>query len=127
MRKNPRLIFVLLVPFWLTACKHPMVREDQPARIVNPDEKSRAELRNAVSEALHNVPVELAGDALTKDDRLIIERKQHRDASGNVIMGYETEMPREFRLVKSGDNCFLVDMASKKRKQLKQTACETVQ
>lgn len=127
MYKFVGLLFVLLVPFWLAACKHQAVRKDQPARIVNPDEKSRAALRSAVSEALHGVPVNLAGDALTHDDRLIVEGKQHRDASGNLIMGYETRMPRVFRLVKNGDNCFLVDTINKKRRYLKQTVCETVQ
>ena len=126
MRKVVGLLSVLLLLFWLVACKHQVVREDRPARIINPYEKSRAELRGAVSEALHGVPVNLAGDALTKDGRLIIERKQHRDASGNLIMGYETRMPREFRLVKNGDHCFLVDTVNKKRKELKQTICETV-
>jgi hypothetical protein len=117
---------LVIVTVLVLGCKHHTVREDRPAVIINPAEQGRAELSQAVSEMLHGIPVILAGDALTQSDQLIVERAQHRDASGNLVMGYQIEKPREFRLIKNGDKCILIKMNSNERKQLKQVQCKAV-
>jgi hypothetical protein len=110
----------------LSACNHVLVKNDVPAYIVNPTKESRAELKEAVSKALNGVSVTLTDDALTKDDRLIIERKQHVDPQGNLIMGLETEMPHQFRLVKNNGKCILIDQDNGNRMELKKTTCEVI-
>jgi hypothetical protein len=108
-----------------SACNHISVKKDLSAYIVNPTKESRAELKKAVSKALNGIPVTLAEDALTNDDRLIIERKQHVDTQGNLIMGLETEMPHQFRLVKNNGKCILIDQANGNRMELSRTVCKT--
>lgn len=110
----------------LSACNHVSVKNDVPAYVVNPTKESRVELEKAVSKALNGIPVTLADDALTKDDRLIIERKQHKDVQGNLIMGLETKRPRQFRLVKNNNQCILIDQANGNRMELSLTVCEAL-
>jgi hypothetical protein len=50
---------------------------DQPARIINPDEASRAALQSTINGIL-NTEVTLAKNALTDDSILIIERNPPR-------------------------------------------------
>lgn len=118
-----KIISIAILVGIVSACNHMPVKKDVPAYIVNPTKKSRAELEKAVSSALNGIPVTLADDALTKDDRLIIERKRHVDAQGNLIMGLETEKPHQFRLVKNNDKCILINQADGNRMELTQTVC----
>lgn len=103
----------------LCACK----TEDRPARIVDPDSASRAELRSVVVEALHGVDVTLADDALTKSSVLIIEPTVQRDARNNRIMGREVRAPVQFVLSKRGDRCVLEASESHRRWVLTATRC----
>lgn len=120
-----KIISIVILVGILSACNHVSAKNDVPAYVVNPTKESRFELEKAVSRALNGIPVTLADDALTKDDRLIVERKRHVDAQGNLIMGLETEMPHQFRLVKNNNKCILIDQANGKRMELTQTICET--
>ncbi len=121
---TPRAAGCLILLSILSACRFAIQQEDLPAHIVNPTEQSRAELRRAVSEALHGVSVTLADDALTHDNRLIVERRSIRDAQGIPVMGIQTEKPHQFYLVKNGKNCILIYGEDDRRIKLKQTACE---
>jgi hypothetical protein len=121
-----KIISIMILPGLICACNGQSVRKDLPAYIVGPTEASRIELEKTVSRALNGIPVTLADNALTKDDRLIIERKQHVDTKGNLVMGLETKMPRQFRLVKNKDKCILIDQSNGSRMELKQTTCEAL-
>lgn len=110
---------VVLAATLLVACK----AADQPARIVDPTTASRAALQRTVSVALDGVEVRLADDALVGSSRLIIERKAFRDAQGNRIMGRDTQRPAQFRLIKSGESCFLVLQGGGARSRLADTTC----
>jgi hypothetical protein len=125
MKIIKNLIIAILIGIFC-ACNHMPVKKDAPACIVNPTKESRAELKKAVSKALNGIPVTLADDALTKDDRLIIERKRHVDAQGNLIMGIDTEKPHQFRLIKNNGKCILIDQANGNRMELSQTDCKTL-
>jgi hypothetical protein len=121
-----KIIGIMILQGLICACNGQWVKEDVPAYITNPSEKSRIELERAVSKALNGIPVTLADNVLTKDNRLIIERKPHVDAKGNLIMGLETEMPRQFRLVKNKGKCILIDQSNGNRMELKQTVCKAL-
>ncbi len=83
------------------------VGADRPARIVAPTPASRAELERVVSAALDGVAVQLADDALVHDSLLIIEPRAYRDAQNNRIMGRDSGVPTQFRLLKHGEQCIL--------------------
>jgi len=107
----------------LAGCRTVSSPSEVPAIIVNATPESRAALAQTVSEALNGAPVKLAADALTKTDVLIIERERALDPAGHPLNGREREMPGQFQLVKSGDQCILVDRRTERRFPLDGVAC----
>lgn len=117
--KTPLVAIVgtmLVIPL-LTGC------QDRPARIVDPTPASRAALHSAVAVALNGADVMLADDALTQSSVLTIERKAFRDTENNRIMGRELGMPIQFRLIKHGEQCYLVRESSGAKWLLADTTC----
>ncbi len=97
--------------------------QDQPARIIEADAASRAALQNAVNTALHT-EVMLASDALTETSVLVIERNPPRSLQGHPTQGRIMEAPIQFRLVRHGEDCILVDQRDRSRYPLENTRCE---
>jgi hypothetical protein len=107
-----------------TGCKSSPTAQDEAARIVDPDDASRAALQRVVDGALHR-GVNLASDALTKSSILIIYRQRIRDANGNPIDGrHHLEAPIQFRLVINREHCILIDQRDQSRYELENTRCE---
>ena len=90
----------------LMACKNVVDAADQPARIVDPTDASRAALQQALREALHT-DVMVADDALTDSSMLIIERKIPQSISGSPAKGLNMDLKVHFRLLTNGTNCYL--------------------
>jgi hypothetical protein len=107
----------------LVACRTAL--PDLPALVTNPTPESRAEIAGTVSRALHGAPVTLAGDALTQEDALVIERAHPRSLEGAPSTGRETGRPERFLLVKNGEHCVLVHEATGRRYTLTATSCTT--
>jgi len=107
----------------LAACASMASGRDVPAVITSPTPESRAELTRVVRRALHDAPVTLADDALTRASELIIERSRPRNASGVPLSGREMRRPEHFRLVKNGSQCVLVHEHSGKRFPLAAATC----
>jgi hypothetical protein len=107
----------------LCACKADGAGGEMPARIVNPTPESRAELARVVSSTLDDADVTLADDALTTDSLLVIERRPHRGLQHGRIMGRDLGKPEQFRLLKHGEQCILVQVSSGKRWVLPETSC----
>jgi hypothetical protein len=105
MRKQTVLSVSLGVALLTTGCQTMGSDADQPARIINPDEASRAALQSMVDSIL-NTEVTLAENALTESSMLIIERK-----------------PIQFRLVINGSDCILIDQRNESRHVLEDTEC----
>jgi hypothetical protein len=103
----------------LCACKS----DDRQARIVDPDDASRAALHSAVAQAMNGADVAIANDALTHSSRLIIEPAVYRDAQNNRIMGREVRTPVQFVLLKHGGECVLESQATQQRWVLAATKC----
>jgi len=91
---------------------------DVPALIRDPTPESHAELARVVSEWLGGAPVTLAADALADESRLIIERREPRDAQGRPLSGRSYERPERFRLVLRGKRCFLVRESTDERRPI---------
>lgn len=96
---------------------------DLPALVTNPTPQSRAELLRTVREALNDIPVTLADDALTRDSTLILERAEPRDERGLPLGGRDTGKPERFQLVKRGSNCQLLHERTARRWTLTSTTC----
>jgi hypothetical protein len=91
--------------------------------LTNPTTKSRAELLQAVREALRGAPVTLAADALTRESTLIVERTRRRGPDGTLLDGRDRGRPERFRLVENGSRCLLVHEGSGHRYPLTSAHC----
>jgi hypothetical protein len=107
-------------------CRTVPARQDVPAVITQPSASSRAELQQAVSAALNGASVTLRDDALTREDTLIVERIRHRDPNGLLVEGRDMGKPERFHLVKSGNDCVLVQESTGRRFALSQTTCAAI-
>ena len=119
------LVLAATLSMSLHGCRKKTVptAQEQPARIVETDAASRAALQNAVHAALHT-QVTLADDALTKTSVLIIERNPPRSLRGHPAQGRIMEAPIQFRLVRHGEDCVLIDQRDSARYPLENTRCE---
>jgi hypothetical protein len=112
------------VAVWLLICAcETLSARQQAAVLTNPTARSVSELNRVVREALNGVPVRLAGDALTHDSVLVIERIQPRDAAGLPLDGRELGKPEHFSLVKHGSRCILIHERTGKRWVLSSATC----
>ncbi len=96
---------------------------DKPARIVNPDDASRAALADVVDTAF-GTNVTLADNALTDSSVLTIERRPRSTMDNPNPLGRNMEMPFQLRLYINGTDCVLVDQRDSARYTLPNTSCE---
>jgi hypothetical protein len=96
---------------------------DKPARIVNPDDASRAALQESVNKAF-GTNVTLADNALTDSSVLTIERSPRPTMENPNPLGRNMEMPFQLRLVINGTDCVLIDQRDRSRYVLANTSCE---
>jgi hypothetical protein len=109
-----------------SGCTVASARAEVPAVLVDSTAASRAELLKVIQQALHRTIIVLADDALTHDSELIVEPSQPRDAQGRYLDGRETRVPDHFRLVRSGSQCVIVHVETKKRWVLHDSHCVAV-
>jgi outer membrane lipopolysaccharide assembly protein LptE/RlpB len=95
----------------------------QRATLTNPSSQIHAELQQALATLLGASNVLIADDAFTQFSQEVIERAQHKDANGLLIMGRSTEMPVTVQLLKQGDNCLLRHVQSGNTTLLSQARC----
>jgi len=117
------LVGVLSTSLYGCCKKTVHTEQDQPARIIEADEASRAALQNAINTALH-AEVMLADDALTDTSVLVIERNPPRSLQGHPAQGRIMEAPIQFRLMRHGEDCVLIDQRDRSRYRLENTLCE---
>ncbi|MDH3756198.1 MAG: hypothetical protein OEV10_06475 [Gammaproteobacteria bacterium] len=107
----------------ISGCQTMNAASDVPALIAAPDDASRAALRQTVSAIFGGQDVPLADNALTKSSLLLIERDPRGSLDAPPATGRVMEEPIRFRLVKSGDECVLVDLRDESRHLLSDTTC----
>jgi hypothetical protein len=124
MRRSLRRAFVIVASavLALTGCQTLDSDNDVYAVIVEPSDASRAALQDTVSRAL-GTDVVLASDALTRSSMLSIEHNPPRAIDAPPAQGRILDKPVQFRLVKSGDECILVDQRDQSRHILRDTRC----
>lgn len=116
------LLWLFAATSGVVGCQTVATADDEPARITDPTEASRAALQQTVNATLHT-NVTIADDALTDSSLLIVERAMPRSMSGSPAQGRTMEMPFQFRLVISGDDCVLIDQRDASRHVLQDTSC----
>jgi hypothetical protein len=94
-----------------------------PAVITDPTPESRRELARVIHEALGNIPVTLADDALTTLSMLSLEHARPRDPDGRLLNGRELTRPETFELFKRGSHCVLVQSKTGREWTLHHTQC----
>ena len=107
---------------FLASCASAPDPIDEPARIVEPDENSRAALRATLHEAL-GVSVTVSDAALTDSSLLVIENQPPATMENPVPQGRIMDLPIQFRLVRNGDDCILINRQDEKRYLLRDTRC----
>lgn len=122
---NPKLT-ILAAAILLVGCKTTAVNEEYPARIIDPDDASRAALQAAVNAAMHT-EVLLAADALTETSTLVIERRSADTIGNSAAQGRIMDTPLQLQLVSNGTDCILVDPRDDSRQVLGNTSCVAVE
>ena len=107
----------------LAGCQTVIAEYDRPARIVNPDDTSRAALSAMVNLSL-GTEVTLSDSALTDTSLLVIENRPPPTMENPVPQGRIMKMPIQFRLVINGSDCVLVNQRDRSRYVLSDTTCE---
>ncbi len=107
----------------IAGCQTVASENDRPARIVSPDDASRAALQSVVDGVL-NTQVTLADNALTDTSVLSIERNPPRTMQNPNPHGRIMEPLFLFRLVVNGSDCILIDQRDRSRHVLENTSCE---
>ena len=125
MRTACLISCVVAVSMGLGACETIATDNDQAAIITNPSDASRSALQHAVNTALHTA-VALADDALTETDLLTIERSPTQGIGTSPTDGRIMDMPIQFRLVISANECILIDQRDAARYPLESTSCKAV-
>ena len=111
-----------LALLWLAGCAGSGL-DPVPARLVDPTEASRAELRRIVSDALGGAELTISQDALTRDSLLIIERRVHRDLEHGRVVGRDPGRPEQFRLLRDPRGCLLEHLTTGTRWRLEHATC----
>lgn len=119
-RIAPWLLVVTLI-----GCAARQLPDGEPAVIVNPDAKSRAELQAIVRTALHGAQVTLAADALTNSSLLAIEHNAPARMDAPPATGRVLGRGEEFLLLRDGTQCVLKQQSSGLRWLLFDTECAT--
>ena len=96
---------------------------DQPARIVDPDDASRAALQQIVNEVF-GTEVLLADDAFVNSSVLTIEHTPPSTLDNPNPQGRVMQGPFRLRLVISGPDCIIIDERDDSRHTLVGTNCE---
>jgi hypothetical protein len=94
-----------------------------PAVIADPTARSLRELAGVIHQALGDVPVTLADDALTTSSMLSLEHARPRDPAGRLLNGRELTQPETFELFKRGSRCVLVQSKTGREWTLHHAQC----
>ena len=123
---SQRLGLACLVAFELQPLLACAVRPEGsriPAVIVNPTAETGAELERVIRNAIGDVPVTLADDALTASNMLSLEHARPRDPEGRLLNGRELTRPETFELFKRGSRCVLVQSKTGREWTLHHVKC----
>jgi hypothetical protein len=106
----------------IAGCQTVGPEHEVPAKIINPDDASRAALQEAVNKIMGS-NVTIADNALTASSYLTIENRPQPTMENPVPMGRDYQRPVSLRLVIVDSECILVDDRNDGRYLLQNTRC----
>jgi len=107
----------------IAGCQTVGVGSGQPARIIDANDASHADLQEAVNMAF-GTNVTIATHAFTNSSVLMIERGPQPTMENPNPIGRNMEKPVQLRLVIDEADCIVVDTRNNARYTLTNTACE---
>ncbi|MCP3687199.1 MAG: hypothetical protein GY784_02190, partial [Gammaproteobacteria bacterium] len=102
-----RLYFFIGLLLAATGCKSIELDAASPALLSAVSAETISEIRQVITESLHGRQATIADSVFTNSSKLILQRKQHLDASGNPVHTRVDEAPFVYQLLKQGDSCFI--------------------
>jgi len=124
MTYNHRIATTALASLLVAAgCQTVEMGGGQAARIIDADDASRTDLREAVNMAF-GTNVTIADHALTNSSVLTIERGPRPSMENPNPVGRNMEKPVQLRLVIDEADCILIDPRNNARYTLSNTSCE---
>jgi len=120
--KNEGLVCLLAGCAFIAGCQTFAANYDRPARIVIPDDASRASLQVTVNQIM-GTNVIISDTALTDSSVLVIERRLRPTIEDPVPLGRDMSKPIQFRLVLNQSTCILIDQRDGTRHVLNDTTC----
>ncbi|CAM4451117.1 hypothetical protein [Shewanella livingstonensis] len=124
MQKQLLGILVVLAVSGCGATAKESVSPPQAATLTNSSDQVHAELQQVIARLLDASNVLIADNAFTQYSQEVIERAQHKDENGLLIMGRNTEIPDAVQLLKQGDRCLLRHVQSGNTANLSQARCK---
>jgi hypothetical protein len=106
----------------IAGCQTVGPEHEVPARIINPDDASRAALQETVNKIMGS-NVTIANNALTTSSYLTIENRPQPTMENPVPMGRDYQRPVTLRLVMDDTECVLIDERNGARYLLRNTRC----
>ena len=106
----------------IAGCQTIAPEHEVGARIVDPDDASRAALQETVNKIMGS-NVTIAKNALTTSSYLTIENRPQPTMENPVPMGRDYQRPVALRLVMDENECVLVDERNSARYLLRNTTC----
>lgn len=95
-----------------------------PAVLLSADANNTSLLEQAIAGLLNTDNVKISPSAFVHSSLLSIERAPHKDATGQLIMGRNYEMPQMVQLYVQGDSCFIKLVDGESSRQLPKLKCK---
>ena len=120
-----KLIFSAIIIVGLSGCSAFAEGETKavPAVLLSVDANSTSQLEQAIASLLNTDNVKISPSAFVQSSLLAIERAAHKDATGQLFMGRNYEMPQMVQLYIQGDMCSVKLADTEKTKQLPKLKC----
>ena len=95
-----------------------------PALLISADANNTSQLEQAIASLLNTDNVKISPSAFVQSSLLAIERAPHKDATGQLIMGRNYEMPQMVQLYIQGDKCSIKLANAEQSRQLPKLKCK---
>jgi len=123
--KTQQILVHAMTVIALTACQSSSaIPEDRPALLSNTGQRVLQELQEVAARISGFSEVLLSATDWTQDSDVVLERRHQRNLQGDLIQGRDLEMPHRLRLIKQGEQCFLIDLSTGRKEALHQVQCQ---
>jgi hypothetical protein len=98
---------IIMLLLMLSSCLTTQPSQPLEALLEHPSSESRLILEKSIGDLLNSQPVKLADSVFTKNSTVIIESRQPKNGSGNLLDGREIRQADTFVLLTEDGKCYL--------------------